>query len=100
MIPTISVMSTIITTNTAEDVLENPLSSVFHGLIIGSIGGIIIESITHPCTRPFIVGGILFLGGVNVIGRTMGIIRSPPCRYVETSDPLSIHISSRTLRDE
>ncbi|CAH6418370.1 Hypothetical protein HVR_LOCUS118 [uncultured virus] len=77
MIPATAVMSIITTSNTAQDILEYPLSSTFWGLIFGGIGGGIIESLAPLPARPVISGCIILATGANIFGRTMGWIQPP-----------------------
>jgi len=77
IIPATSVISLITTSNTAQYFFENPLTSTFHGVLFGGIGGGIIESLTPPQARAFVSGGILLATGVAMAGRSIGWINSP-----------------------
>jgi len=77
MIPAVSAISFITTSNTAQYFFDNPLSSIFGGVLFGGIGGGLIEALAPLQARAFISGGILFATSVNIVGRSIGWLDSP-----------------------
>lgn len=77
VIPATAIVSIIITSNTCWDLTESPLGNIFGGLVIGGIGGSIIQALTPFTVRPFVSGGIICLTGANMFARSMGWIPPP-----------------------
>jgi len=88
-IPATAAISFITTSNTPERYCENPLSSTFAGLLVGGLGGGIIESLTPPQFRALVSGGILLSTGANIFGRSMGWI--PPPKMFDSGISISIN---------
>jgi hypothetical protein len=78
MIRVAAVTSYIVSSNTYHGLTSHPLESLFDALVLGGIGGGIIEKLTPPLLRPFVCCGLFFLSVATMIGRSMGWL--PPLR--------------------
>lgn len=74
MIRASAVLSVITTSNTYHDLTVRPLNAIFNALVIGAIGGGVIESLTPPVFRPFVCCGLFCLTLATILGRAIGWI--------------------------
>ena len=82
MLPAAAVLSLLASCDNYHELFSTPLSSTFTALLVGSIGGRLIERIAPPVTRPFLVGGLLSVAFGTVTARTFGFWS--PKRYVSS----------------
>ena len=73
MLPAAAVLSLLASCDNYHELFSNPLSSTFTALVVGSIGGRLVERIAPPVTRPFLVGGLLSIAVGTVTARTFGL---------------------------
>lgn len=72
MLPATAVLSILATSESYLNVVNNPLSCTFAALLVGGIGGRIIEKVTPTFIKPFIVGCLLLLSVGTITVRTLG----------------------------
>lgn len=72
MFPATAIFSILATSENYSNIITNPLSCTFSALLVGGIGGRIIERVAPTFIKPFIVGGLLVLSLGTIIARTLG----------------------------
>lgn len=80
MIPSVSIISWIVSGNTVQSFADTPLSNTIEGVFFGGICGTVIEGITPIPLRPFISGALLATAGITAVGRS--------CRYIKPAVPI------------